>query len=55
MRIYHMHKNLYKLSSLTMRVENREKYQKIYEPSVKQWQKLKAEGVCDKVAALGEN
>lgn len=50
MHIYHMHKNLYKLSALSMRAESREKYQKFYEPCVKKWQKLKAEGVCDAIA-----
>ena len=51
MCIYHMHKNLYKLSALSMRAESREKYEKIYEPAVKKWQKLKSEGVSDGVAA----
>lgn len=50
MQIFGLHKNIYKLSSYTLRAENKDKYRCLYEEPVARWNKLKREGVSDKVA-----
>lgn len=49
MQIIGLHKNIYKLSSYSLREENRAKYRKLYEEPVKKCDKLKAEGIADKI------
>jgi len=47
MQIKGLHKNIYKLSSYTLSQEKLEVHRKKYEKPVKQWKKLKSEGVSD--------
>jgi transposase InsO family protein len=47
MQIIGLHKNIYKLSSYALSQEKLEVHRKKYEPHVRQWQKLKSEGVSD--------
>jgi putative transposase len=47
MQIKGLHKNIYKLSSYTLSQEKLEVHRKKYEKPVKQWRKLKSEGVSD--------
>lgn len=49
MQIIGLHKNIYKLSSYALREENRARYRKLYEEPVRKWDKLKSEGVADKI------
>jgi len=49
MQLFGLHKSFYKLSSYAIREKNKSKVRSIYEKPVKQWDKLKAEGVSDKV------
>jgi len=51
MRIVGLHKNIYKLANYSLRAENKEKYYNLYEEPVRRWNKLKAEGVSDQLAA----
>lgn len=51
MQIIHLHKNIYKLYSWARPQETLDIYRKLYEDSVKSWEKLKKEGVSDEVAA----
>ena len=48
MQIKGLHKNIYKLSSYALSQEKLETHRKKYEKQVKQWKRLKTEGVSDK-------
>jgi putative transposase len=48
MQIKGLHKNIYKLASYSLSQEKLEIHRKKYEKQVKDWEKLKSEGVCDK-------
>lgn len=48
-QIFGLHKNIYKLSSYTLRAENKDKHRCLYEEPVNRWNKLEQEGVSDKV------
>ena len=50
MQIFGLHKNIYKLANYSLRAENKDKYRCLYEEPVARWNKLKQEGVSDKVA-----
>lgn len=49
MQIKGLHKNIYKLASYALSQEKLEFHRKKYESLVKSWQKLKSEGVSDKI------
>jgi transposase InsO family protein len=48
MQIKGLHKNIYKLASYSLSHQKLEAHRKKYEKPVKDWKKLKSEGVCDK-------
>ncbi len=50
MQIFGLHKNIYKLANYSLRAENKDKYRCLCEEPVARWNKLKREGVSDKVA-----
>lgn len=51
MRIKGLHKNIYKLAQYSLSQEKLEQHRKKYEDPVKLWEKLKAEGVSDRVCS----
>jgi len=51
MQIFGLHKNIYRLANYSLRAENKDKYYRRYEEPVLKWNKLRSEGVSDKVAA----
>ena len=48
MQIRGLHKNIYKLSSYALSQEKCDEYRKKYEKPVRDWNKLKDEGVSDR-------
>ncbi len=50
MQVHNLHKNIYKLYSYARTQECLDEYRKIYQKRVETWDKLKSEGVTDKLA-----
>ena len=51
MQIFGLHRNIYRLANYSLRAENKDKYYRRYEEPVLNWNKLKSEGVSNKLAA----